>query len=396
MVDLKNADVRTTHDLKEILALFQAAQAEEAAINFWQLDADQKRTIFNGKFVEINEDKIKIELDIDQGTAIDLERKTNLFFRVDFQNMIFKRETVILEGNILSFKTPTEIRLVERRKHVRRPYLYNDHKEISFSAIENQPGEKSKLFFGNLLNISESGVSFIMSEDKFDEFFMGKNAPLDSISEIKLKVNHLTDQKLAPNFYAKGIFFIRPKAQNQSGERQVRVGLCFDDLIPQLNYISLNETNREKLEREKEENAETKNIILDLKISGYFGLSIYEQEKLYKDLESKEDKQLPELKDNLKLLEQLEYLTKAMKINLFREISISELAMALRLCRKFVIITLLKDVTDNMREEFLHQIQAKQPLGKVLKAQQIVVKYIKDKEKSGDIYLDPDAYKKEV
>ncbi|MFZ8934255.1 MAG: FliG C-terminal domain-containing protein, partial [Bacteriovoracaceae bacterium] len=129
---------------------------------------------------------------------------------------------------------------------------------------------------------------------------------------------------------------------------------------------------------------------------GYHGMTVGEQEALYKKLTKEEDKHVEELRTNIESLEQLEYLTKSMKIKLFQEMKVSSLAIALRLCRKFVIISLIKDISENLREEFIYEIQHKQPLSKVIEVQKQLLKYISEKEKSGDIYLDSESFNKEV
>lgn len=400
MNDLKDANVRTTHDLKEIVQLFTLALDSDATVNVWYFKNEQRFVHF-AKLLEVSEDKTILEIVEDEKNPFTFEKDLSIFFRIDFQNMIFKRDRVALEEGNLSIKTPTEIRLVERRKHQRFNYQYNDHKEFSYKKESLVEPEKKNTLFGNLINISEEGCAFVIEEKKYEECFLKE---CDGISDKyygeiirgqKIDIEGLTDQKLPSNFMCKSIYS-QKYAKNDEGVSEVRIGVKFDDLIPHLEYYSVNESNRQKLEREKTQNAELKKIVQELGIQGYCGLSVGEQEKLFKDLEKKEDKLLPQLKENIELIEQLEYLTKGMKINLFRDLKTSTLALALRLCRKFVNITIMKDLSENIREEFTFQMSKKQPLGIVVEAQKELVKYIQDNEKSGDIYLDPEAYNKEV
>lgn len=298
----------------------------------------------------------------------------------------------------IQFKTPTSIRLVERRKRPRYIYLYNDHKEFVFVKDEKDPDYKNKNYFAKLINISEEGAGIVMHEASFFSYFGEINVdecePTDIAGKI-LKVKSITDQKLPENFFAESVYFNLYEPESE-GEREIRVGIKFRELIPKLEYHSINETNRQKLEREKRHSIEIKTLLSELNIKGYHGMNVGEQEALFKKLIKEEDKNVEELRSNIESLEQLEYLTTSMKTKLFQDMKISTLAIALRLCRKFVIISIVKDITDHMREEFFFEIEHKQPLSKVIDAQKQLIQYIAEKEKTGDIYLDPESFNKEV
>lgn len=400
MTDLKSANVRKTHDVKEIVQLFNLAQDSDATVNVWYF-IKEERFVHFAKLVEATEDKTLLELVEDEKNPIHTESGLTLYFRIDYQNMIFKRDRMAYEDGNISIKTPTEISLVERRKHQRFNYQYNDHKEFSYKKESLETKEKERTLFGNLINISEEGCAFVIEEKKYKEYFLKE---CDSIQDKyygeiirgqEIEIEGMTDQKLPANFDCKSIYSYK-YSKDDEGVSEVRIGVKFSNNIPHLEYLSINESNRQKLEREKSQHAELKKMVQELGIQGYCGLSVGEQEKLFKDLEKKEEKLLPQLKENIDLIEQLEYLTKGMKINLFRDMKASTLALALRLCRKFVNITIMKDLSENIREEFTFQMSKKQPLGIVVEAQKELVKYIQENEKSGDIYLDPEAYNKEV
>jgi len=347
-IDLKNADVRNTTDIDEISNLFELAKQNDATVNIWYF-IDGKRKVHFGKLVEIEEGKTLIQIELEDDNPVQITREIEVFFRIDFQNMIFKKSHIVVDkkGQV-NFQTPTSLRLIERRKRPRFIYLYNDHKEFVFGPDVKDIDQKEQVYFSKLINISEEGAGIVMTETSFNKFFGDidlSKADSESIAGKKIKIKSITDQKLPENFFAKTVYFVFYDDESE-GDREVRIGVKFDETIPHLEYHSINETNRQKLEREKRQSQEIKAILSELNIQGYHGMTVGEQEALYKKLTKEEDKHVEELRTNIESLEQLEYLTKSMKIKLFQEMKVSSLAIALRLCRKFVIISLIKDISE--------------------------------------------------
>ena len=95
-------------------------------------------------------------------------------------------------------------------------------------------------------------------------------------------------------------------------------------------------------------------------------------------------------------LDRLRYLTTEMKRNFLLDINHDLLAAALRLSSKELIFDLLSDVTDSMREEFLEKLDVAKPASAVNKAQDEICRLIHNKEKTGELILDPRSYIKYV
>ena len=68
------------------------------------------------------------------------------------------------------------------------------------------------------------------------------------------------------------------------------------------------------------------------------------------------------------------------------------MAIALRLSSKELIYDLFSEVTERMQEEFLEKLQNEKPASAVCKAQDEIVKVMREKEKNGEIVLDPRAF----
>ena len=88
MNDLKDANVRTTHDLKEIVQLFTLALDSDATVNVWYFKNEQRFVHF-AKLLEVSEDKTILEIVEDEKNPFTFEKDLSIFFRIDFQNMIF-------------------------------------------------------------------------------------------------------------------------------------------------------------------------------------------------------------------------------------------------------------------------------------------------------------------
>jgi flagellar motor switch protein FliG len=95
-------------------------------------------------------------------------------------------------------------------------------------------------------------------------------------------------------------------------------------------------------------------------------------------------------------LDRLRYLTLEMKRDLLLSVNHDVLAAALRLSSKEMIMELLGELTESMREEFLEKLDVPKPALTINKAQDQVMKVVRDKEKNGEIVLDPQSFVKYV
>ena len=98
------------------------------------------------------------------------------------------------------------------------------------------------------------------------------------------------------------------------------------------------------------------------------------------------------LKDNIEYLDKLRYMTVQMKVDFLKEVEHELLAVALRLSSKELIYELFSEVTERMQDEFLDKLQSERPASAVCKAQDQLLKLIREKEGRGEIVLDPTAF----
>lgn len=98
------------------------------------------------------------------------------------------------------------------------------------------------------------------------------------------------------------------------------------------------------------------------------------------------------IKDNIDYLDRLRYMTTKMKIEFLQSVEHELLADALRLSSKELIYDLLIELTPNMQDDFLEKLAFEKPASGICKAQDKIIKYIREKEGSGEFILDPKSF----
>ena len=94
----------------------------------------------------------------------------------------------------------------------------------------------------------------------------------------------------------------------------------------------------------------------------------------------------------MEYLDQLRYMTTQMKVEFLKTVNQDLLAVALRLSSKELIFELFSELTQTMQKEFLEKLQQERPASAICKAQDDIVKLVREKENKGEIVLDPKAF----
>ena len=356
-----------THRKDIILQNLNYIMKRRLNVSIWQQHGSHRIT-FEAKFLNVSRKSCSLKI---------LEGKYDLFnsdipfyAHIKEVEVLFKKDHFNFYGNSLEFSLPSDIQIFEKRKTKRFSYLYQDHKNITFQseAVDPKTDQPEFLISSVLVDISTQGAGMVVSLEVSKKLKVGQT----------LLLNNLTDQELPTPFKMK-IVYISPYEINEN--QLFKVGLIFDDQLNSISYKSISSIIEIKQKKVEGLNPER-----------YCGVGEEEQIRLLNKIETSNKVLANNIKDNIEYLDQLRYMTTQMKVEFLKDVSQDLLAVALRLSSKELVYELFSEVTDNMQEEFLDKLQTERPASAICKAQDEIVKFCRDKERSGEIVLDPKAF----
>ena len=331
----------------------------------WQQIGDHRVT-FPIKIIEITKTHTKIKLlksEIDSSFQNDLP----IFCHVKELDLIFKKEKFSRVGEFVDFPHPMEVQIYEKRRNKRFSYRYQDHKNITYHSVQVEDDIPSFTLSSVLVDISTSGAGMVVTDEALEHIDTGQS----------LFLINLTDQKLPEPFKVK-IKYITPY-KKENGLK--RVGLCFDDELDSISYQSI--TSIIKIKQLKSQG---------LRPEMFCGLDFETQNQILNKVELGNKALASMLRDNIEYLDRLRYMTTKMKVDFLQDIEHELLAVALRLSSKELIYELFSEVTERIQNEFLDKLQQEKPASAVCKAQDQIIKIMREKEASGEFVLDPTAF----
>src|SRR5690606_22978057 len=152
-----------------------------------------------------------------------------------------------------------------------------------------------------------------------------------------------------------------------------QIGIEFTNELDSVSYKSITSIVEVKARR-----------VAGLRPGTFCGLSFEEQVNKLNKIEQ-ENRQLSiNIKDNLEQLDRIRYMTTQMKIEFLNMVQLELLATALRLSSKELIYDLMREVTQTMQNEFIDKLAIIKPASAICKAQDQIVKLIREKEASGE------------
>ncbi|MBT4792641.1 MAG: hypothetical protein HON90_13795 [Halobacteriovoraceae bacterium] len=357
-----------TYNKNIILRYLQSAVEHKLSFTIWQQFGEHRNT-FQGQFLEASQKNCKIKLENDH--TLDLfDDKNPIFIHITQLNIIFKKEHFNKLGLFVEFYLPGDIQISEKRKTKRYTYLYQDHKSITFHSKHNGADGKTPMFTHSsvLVDISTQGAGLVVNETVLNDLFIDQ----------ELLLIDLTDQKLPAPFKVR-ITYI--EAYEKFNENLHKIGIIFTDELNTISYKSISSIIDIKQRK-----------MQGLSSDEYCGVDTEEQNQILNKIEGSNKILANNIRDNVDFLDQLRYLTTQMKIEFLKEVNHDLLAVALRLSSKELIYELFSEMTDNIISEFLEKLQNERPASGVCKAQDQIIKIIRDKEKKGEIVIDPKAF----
>jgi len=372
----------STFRSQEILDYLEQVKVEQSRITIWQSSTQQLFQLV-GTLVRIDEKTATISL---RDLEFDLAPNEGLYFHCEGPNIIFKRDKYTISGNELSFKTPSELMLQEKRRIDRFRFKYQDFKDVTFYYLdEDNPDnpDEATLISGSftLVDLSIAGLGCIGDRKEVGKLEEGSIVYIQQITDQELEVNPLKARVCSFRDY-------EIKEGVHSGMKEskyIRLGLEFDKAIGKVQFESVQSIIKR---------TQTKTRGLD--IDGFNGLSEIEILRVIKKAGEENPVLAAEIIEQSEDIDRLRYMTSEMKTIFWTEVNKDLLAQALRVGSKELIYTLLSDVTQNIRDEFLEELDRPKSLSAISKAQRKICSFIHEREKEGRFVLSAKSYVKYV
>ena len=354
-----------------IEAEFNKLKEQVTTVEMWQ-NVDDYREKFSGFFLEVSSQNCKVQLDEKYRSSYGRINVQNaIFFHYAKRDMLFKKDIFSIEnGNIISFKTPTEVKFRDLRVSKRFTYKYQDFKNISFHT------DDSEIVHSHILtDVSTTGLSFVVNQKDRNKIS----------KDNKILIVSLTDQNLEEILEARVVYLTPFKLSRESNSELIQIGVEFTSPMDSISYRSISKIVKSKQEK-----------VRGLETSKFNGLNPDEFKRAI-SVVAQSNKQLAlNIKERSEDIDRLRYLTTEMKRTFLLEVNHDLLACAMRMSSKELIFDLLSEVTDSIRDEFLEKLDSSKPASAINKAQDAICKFISEKERSGEIILDPRSYLKIV
>ncbi len=356
-----------TYQKDIISTCLNMACEQKIRFTIWQIKAGGTRVTFPAELIEASQQNCRIKIIDDE--KLEFVKGEPFYAHIESLDIIFKRENYNLVGTYLDFSLPSDLQVFEKRQTKRFYYKYQDHKNITFcSTIKDSNNEPEFKISSFIVDISTSGAGLVLGKEHIDKIKAGDDLLLEDI----------TDQKLPTPFKVK-ISYIRPYQSNEID--MYKIGIAFNDQLDSISYKSI--TSLIEIKQIKTQG---------LRPDQYCGLDEEGQINTLNNIEVKNKVLAVNIKDNIEYLDRLRYMTVQMKVGFLKTVNQDVLAVALRLSSKELIYELFSELTDTMQEEFLDKLNQQRPASAVCKAQDEIIKIIRDKEATGEIMLDPKAF----
>lgn len=342
-----------------------------AVFTFWQSN-DDMREEYKAVFSSVTSEKCTIRLSKESLPYYTrIAPLSPIFFHYPAGDMIFKKDIFKLEDGGVSFKTPSEIRLRDRRSVERFSYKYPDYKNISYTI-----GDETEIQHDIIIDISLRGLAFVIDAKRKAKYEVGNTVFITSITDQELPQRHQAKVASVNRYHLAG-----EGLQNHL----LRIGLEFTQTLESITYDSIGSLVKKR---------ENKLKGLDTKL--FNGLNPDDFQKQLAKIHEKNPQLAINISEAVEDIDRLRYMTIDMKREFFLEFSIDLMSCALRMSSKELINDLLSEITDGVREEFLLKYDQPKPASAISKAQDELRKYINEKERSGSFVLSPKSFVKYV
>jgi hypothetical protein len=372
--------LRETTERPEIHIFFQNLLDKKEMITIWQVIGGERR-IYEALLKQIQDNKIIFELSsLSKNPGEIPTSKKAIYVHGDYQDFLFKRDNFSLSNNLLTTTIPPILKLIERRKHKRHQFKYQNQHSIDFMPKGDLKRDELERSTTNttLIDLSTEGCSFVVSATDVVRFPMGESFVITRIGgkDLDLDENAVVMQTVYYELYE----------EDKVNERKLfRVGGKFESPMPSISLTNY-----------RNDLAVTNKLKEKYNISSFCGYSFEEQEKIVHDIFLRDEEMGSILKSNLESLQKLVYMTPTMKKEFLSFFPVSDLASSMRMCQEETVLKFLDGLTESLIEDFLHVLNEPKPVKMILKAQEEICEEINARLRTGALVLDERSFNKEV
>ena len=339
----------------DIIQSFLTDLIDQSGVIVWQ-QMGEKRLVCSAKFKNVAKSSCDIELSPSDLNNNTFNLDTPIFVHAKMRDIVFKQQIGTLNDHNLTMELPQEILVGERRSSERFPYKVYDQKEVAFFY---EPENKS--IRGILSNISQGGAAFLIEKKQHEMIENSTELFLSELIGNKFESPYRTEVRHVSSVSIDAVEYWKVGVQFKDGEHAI-----ITDEIKQ---------KAKKVE--------------GLSSEVFCGLSDEEQTEKLNKIRSENEQLAKNIEKNLIELDRMRYLTDQMKSELLGSIDLDLLACALRLSNKELVYDLFYDSKKYMQEEFMDKLAVAKPASAVCKAQDSVVKFLKQKQNDGEFKMDP-------
>lgn len=348
---------------------------ENSGLMIWQ-NRDNDRLTFSGQITDIDRDRTEIALVGYEKSAYAINDKIPIFINFSQGDILFKKESFKLNGTDITFKTPTEMMLKEKRSIERFIFKYRDFKTISLKFVNKFKKSKEgnselKSITCTLVDLSVKGAGIVIEANYGEVFELNEEVAITNISDQTIKGELIATVKYV-NHQIVG---------HEESKAFMKVGLLFAENLDDVIYKSVYSIVDKKQRKSK-----------GLDVTTFNGLEFEDQERIYKKIADQNPVLANNIREKNEDLDRLRYLTLEMKRQFLLEVNMDLLAAAMRLSSKELVFDLMSEVSNGVKQQFLEKIDRPLPPHAVNKAQEQICRFISQKEKSGDLVLDPRSF----
>ncbi len=230
MTDLDKTKFENCHDHKLIDNFITKAKEQKNPLILWKDIGDQRFTTKAlVKITRINKKEFVI-VPFDHNKQDDffnlIGDSIELNFYLPAENIFFKSDIKIYRDDRIIIHIPEYVAMVDKRKHLRLFMNDDVYAKIGFSKKPKHKTLKDvgrQTFTKECLDLSEGGLSFIISKTEIKYFSIG-----DNMKNIDIYLNH--KHKITLSGVIRHIVYIGPNKTNQLNYGGHKVSLQFKDV----------------------------------------------------------------------------------------------------------------------------------------------------------------------
>lgn len=218
---LKN--YRTTHNFKEISKLLANSQNLKDSI-LWQ-NTNNKRYLFKIEDIQVNMRFMSFEAKLNRKMFTFFNNLSQTYCKLNYRDTVFKISIINVIDNTVTFYLPSEVKTLELRDNPRQKFKPSEGKFITVQVRSELLASATQALKFQVIDLSESGVSLVVSEKNIRYFEAGRTFNATTLMEHEL----VQKQSMDLIYYQQ--FKFKSKGKITSA---YRVGLKFHGLLTDL------------------------------------------------------------------------------------------------------------------------------------------------------------------